>query len=247
MITIIKHIDIEGPGTLGDFLEYRSIPYQIIDLGEGERLPEDFANIDAVVVLGGPMNVDEEDKYPFLKQEDRFIKEILRREIPFLGICLGSQLLAKAAGARVVKSPVKEIGWYTIQLTPQGQQDPLFKNFKEDEPIYHWHGDMFEIPLTGQLLATAQGCPHQALKIGEKAYGIQFHVEVTDKSIKDWCEEYCQNDLPGRPEHAKSMLDDYARYQKEFLRQANTIYENFLGITKLGTAPYFSKVGTNNK
>ena len=230
MIYIIKHIDIEGPGTLGDYLDHKGIPYQIIDLGQGQSLPQDFAKMDAVIVLGGPMNVDEEGQYPFLKQEHLFIQEILKRNIPFLGICLGSQLLAKAAGARVVKSPVKEIGWYQIQLTPEGSKDPLFKNFKEAEPIYHWHGDMFEIPSNGKLLAIASGCPHQALKVGDNAYGIQFHVEVTDKSIKDWCEEYCQNDLPGRPEHAQSMRNDYARYQKSFLAQANTLYENFLEI-----------------
>ena len=104
------------------------------------------------------------------------------------------------------------------------------KGFNQDEPIYHWHGDMFEIPSSGKLLATADGCPHQALKIGSNAYGLQFHVEVTDKSIKEWCEEYCQNDLPGRPEHAESMLNDYKKYQVQFLAQANRLYENFLEI-----------------
>jgi GMP synthase-like glutamine amidotransferase len=162
---------------------------------------------------------------------------VLKHKIPFLGICLGSQLLAKAAGAKVVKSPVKEIGWYTIQLTKQGAQDPLFKGFKEEEPIYHWHGDMFQIPANGILLAVAEGCPHQALKVGENAYGLQFHVEVTDKSIKEWCEEYCENDLPGRPQHAQSMLDDYTRHQVRFLAQANRIYENFLGIVNRGQRP----------
>lgn len=230
MIFIIKHIDIEGPGTLGDFLEGKNIPYQIIDLGAGQPLPSDFSKMDAVVVLGGPMNVDEEHLYPFLKVENQFIQDILKYKIPFLGICLGSQLLAKAAGAKVVKSPVKEIGWYNVQLTKEGLQDPLFKDFKQDEPIYHWHGDMFEIPSQGKLLATAEGCPHQALKVGENAYGLQFHVEVTDKSIKEWCDEYCQNDLPGRPEHAESMLNDYEKYKKQFLAQANQVYENFIQI-----------------
>lgn len=233
MILIVKHIDIEGPGTLGDFLDEKRIPYRTIDLGAGESLPKDLSNIDAVVVLGGPMNVDEEDKYPFLQQENIFIQDVLRQETPFLGICLGSQLLAKAAGARVSRSPVKEIGWYKIQLTKEGQQDPLFQGFQENEPIYHWHGDMFQIPSNGTLLATAQGCPHQALKVGVNAYGLQFHVEVTDKSIQEWCEEYCQNDLPGRPEHAQSMINDYGRCQKQFIAQANRLYENFLSISKI--------------
>jgi GMP synthase (glutamine-hydrolysing) len=229
MILIIKHIDIEGPGTLGDFLETQGEPFRIVELGAGEELP-DPKIFKAVVVLGGPMNVDEEDRFPFLKPENDFIKEVLKAGIPFLGICLGSQLLAKAAGARVVKSPVKEIGWYQVQLTAEGQQDPLFKGFRPQDPIYHWHGDMFQIPSNGKLLATAQGCPHQALKVGDNAYGLQFHVEVTDRSIKEWSDEYAANDLEGRGNFAKSMMDDYWKYREVFEAQAKQLYQNFMSI-----------------
>jgi len=183
-----------------------------------------------VVVLGGPMNVDEEDKYPFLKPENDFIQGVLKKNISFLGICLGSQLLAKAAGAKVVKSPVKEIGWYEIELTAEGKQDPFFDGFRPQDPIYHWHGDMFNVPSNGKLLAKAPGCPHQALKVGDNAYGLQFHVEITDKSIKEWCDEYIANDLPGRLDHAQSMMEDYWKYKKSFDAQAQRIYQNFLGI-----------------
>ncbi len=230
MILIIKHIDIEGPGTFGDFLKNRGIPFKIVELGAGEDLPSSLDGIKAVVVLGGPMNVDEEDKYPFLKSENSFIQKVLAAQIPFLGICLGSQLLAKAAGAKVVTSPVKEIGWYSVELTEEGRQDPLFKGFSPKDPIYHWHGDMFHIPAQGKLLATAAGCPHQAMKVGKNAYGLQFHVEVTDKSIKEWCAEYAENDMPGRKEHAQSMIEDYWKHKAAFDRQAQTLYANFLNI-----------------
>jgi len=237
MILIIKHIDIEGPGTLGDFLNAQGEPFSIVELGAGEAIPEDLSVYKAVIVLGGPMNVDEEDRFVFLKPENEFIQKVLKAEIPYLGICLGSQLLAKAAGARVVKSPVKEIGWYQIQLTSVGVQDPLFKGFCESDPIYHWHGDMFEIPANGKLLASAQGCPHQALKVGKNAYGLQFHVEVTDKSIKEWCDEYCETDLPGRLDHAKSMMEDYWKYKELFDRQAQRLYKNFLEIINIKKDP----------
>ena len=230
MILIIKHIDIEGPGTLGDFLKSQGEPFQTIELGAGEPLPVSPSIFKAVIVLGGPMNVDEEDRFPFLKPENEFIQKVLKADIPYLGICLGAQLLAKAAGAKVVKSPIKEIGWYQIELTTDGKKDPLFNGFRESDPVYHWHGDMFQIPSNGKLLAQAQGCPHQALSVGRNAYGLQFHVEVTDKSIKEWCEKYCANDLPGRPQLAQSMMDGYWKYKKTFDVQAQRMYQNFLGI-----------------
>ena len=232
MILIIKHIDIEGPGTLGDFFKSQGEPFETIELGAGEILPSSPGKYKAVVVLGGPMNVDEEDRYPFLKPENDFIQKVLKEGVPFLGICLGSQLLAKAAGAKVVSSPVKEIGWYQIQICEVGKRDSLFDGFREEVPVYHWHGDMFQLPSNGRLLATAQGCPHQALKVGKNAYGLQFHVEVTDKSIREWCDEYCENDLAGRKDHAKSMMEDYWKYKKAFDAQAQRLYQNFLGIIK---------------
>ena len=233
MILIVKHIDIEGPGTLGDFLKAQGEPFRILELGAGEKPPVDPNAFKAVVVLGGPMNVDEEDRFTFLKPENDFIQKVLKENIPFLGICLGSQLLAKAAGARVVKSPVKEIGWYHIQLTAEGLKDPLFKGFNCEDPIYHWHGDMFQIPANGQLLASAPGCPHQALKVGKNAYGLQFHVEITDKSIKEWSDEYAANDLEGRGCLAKTMMDDYWKYKQSFDKQAQKLYRNFLGIVNV--------------
>lgn len=231
MILIIKHIDIEGPGTLGDFLRSHGEPFKTIDLGAGHPLPVSPSAFNAVVVLGGPMNVYEEDRYPFLKPENEFIRKVLDENVPFLGICLGSQLLAKAAGALVVKSPLKEIGWYNIQLTDEGKKDPFFSGLQCQDPVYQWHGDMFEIPAGGQLLATASGCPHQAFRAGKKAYGLQFHIEVTDRSIREWCDEYSVTDLPGRSEHARSMMDDYWKLKASFDAQALKIYKNFLNIS----------------
>ncbi len=229
-ILIIKHIDIEGPGTLGYFLKERQEPFRIVDLGAGEPLPQDPSLFQAIICLGGPMNVYEENKYPFLKFEHVFIQKVLQQGVPYLGLCLGSQLLAKAAGALVVRSPVKEIGWYTVRLTEEGCKDPLFRGFRESQPVYHWHGDMFHIPDSGRLLVMGDGCPHQALRVGENAYGLQFHVEVTDTSLREWCAAYSAVDLPSRQSHAQSMRDDYRKYQKDFDAQAYTLYANFLQI-----------------
>ena len=229
MIYIIKHIDIEGPGTLGDFLRKKNIKFKIIDLGAGEKLPKFAKDVDGVIILGGPMNVYEENKYPFLKEEDRFIKEVIAKEIPFMGICLGSQLLSKAAGASVVKSPVKEVGFFDVELTKEGQRDPLFAGLEDKINIYHWHEDMFNIPDDGKLLATANGCPHQAFKVGQCAYGLQFHVEVTDVSINEWATEYIKDHVELKIKMEK-MMADYQKKKGAFNKTAEQLYSNFLNI-----------------
>jgi GMP synthase-like glutamine amidotransferase len=136
------------------------------------------------------MNVYEEDHYPFLREEDLFIKEAIQRGKFVLGICLGAQLIAKALGAKVFKASLKEIGWYDIYLTMIGSKDPLFSNLPKTFPVFQWHGDTFEIPKGGKLIATSTSVPHQAFRYGDNAYGLQFHLEVTEKMIKEWMETY---------------------------------------------------------
>ncbi|MDP2653572.1 MAG: type 1 glutamine amidotransferase [Candidatus Omnitrophota bacterium] len=230
MILIIKHIGIEGPALLGDYLQERGIRSQVIDLGAGDALPLDSKAVDAVVVLGGPMNVDEEDRYPFLKPENIFIQNILKKRIPFLGICLGSQLLAKAAGAKVVKSPAKEVGWFDIQLTDAGKRDPFFNALAPELRVYQWHEDMFMIPAGGELLATAPGCPHQAFRVGENAYGLQFHCEITDRSITEWCDEYLKNHPRDLRIKKAGMLEEYRLKKAEYFKAARQMFGNFVKI-----------------
>ncbi len=233
MILFVKNIDIEGPETIGGYFKKKGFAVKTVGLDTGGSLPDDLGDVEAVVVLGGPMNVYEEDKYPFLKDEDVFIKKVLERRIPFLGICLGAQLLAKASGARVGRSPKEEIGFSTIQLTPEGQKDSLFQGVGTgldlSLQVFQWHGDMFEVPSKGQLLASSKDCPHQALKVGPCAYGFQFHIEITDKSIREWSEEYWK-DKPELAAKKKAMLEDYQKKKAQFIQVADKIYDNFLGI-----------------
>lgn len=230
---ILKHIDIEGPGTFGDFLKRKQIPWDTVELDKGGRLPEGPAGYGAVVVLGGPMNVYEEDKYPFLRQEDLFIKECLNLKIPYFGFCLGAQLLAKAAGARVVSSPAREVGWYKVALTGRGAADPLFKDHPGSFPVFQWHSDMFNIPQAGVLLATGSACPHQAFRIGENAYGLQFHIEITGQDIAAWCQAYACSDPLSAESGLESMFEGYALNREALRLQSETVYANFLSIVSL--------------
>lgn len=227
MILYIKHIDIEGPETLGDFFAAKGFDSLTVEMGLNEQdLPQSFDNIDAVIGCGGPMNVYEEEKHPFLKQENIFLQKVITQNIPYLGLCLGAQLLTKAGGGSVRKSPEKEIGWYNVELTDAGKQDSLFKGLAGQFAVFQWHEDMFDIPKEASLLASSPKCPYQAFRLGQRAYGLQFHVEVTRASIKEWYQGY----LPQDPQAGKRALELYDQKQKSFVSTAETIYENFLTI-----------------
>ena len=230
MILVIKHIDIEGPGTIETYFQKNGYELKTIDLARGDQLPENFLNIEAIVSLGGPMNVYEEEKYPFLKQEDKFLKFAMKEEIPLLGICLGSQLMTKACGAKVVKSPVKEVGWFKVKLNETAQNDSLFKGMNREFDVFHWHEDMFEIPKEAVFLATGSGCPNQAFRVGTCAYGVQFHIEVTEPIIADWCKAYFNSKDPGKQKKAKEMLAIYKEKKESFNKQSDVIYQNFAQV-----------------
>ena len=135
------------------------------------------------------MNVDETEKYPFLAAEIEWIRQAVAARLPVLGICLGSQLLAKACGAKVFSNPVKEIGWYVIQVTPEGEDDPLFGDCGRSIEVFQWHGDTFDLPPGAVHLAQSPLCKHQAFRVGESAYGLQFHMEMTAAMVDDWLAE----------------------------------------------------------
>ncbi|MBI3584926.1 MAG: type 1 glutamine amidotransferase [Nitrospinae bacterium] len=193
-VLMLKHISIEGGGTIEDYLVSNKWNIDKRELQDGDSVPSKL-DYDAILILGGPMNVYEEDKYPFLKDEDKLIKEAIKKEIPTLGICLGAQLIAKASGAKVTKNIVrqahqKEIGWYKVNLTDTGKKDSVFKGLGESFDVFQWHGDTFAIPEKGNLLSTAELCTNQALRVGKNIYGLQFHLEVTEDMIYKWIDSY---------------------------------------------------------
>ena len=188
-LLIVKHVDIEGPGLIEDCLRQEKIPFQVFSLESGSHLPK-LDTLTHLVILGGPMNVYEEDRYPFLIEEDLFIKEAIQRGKSILGICLGAQLIAKALGAKVSKASTKEIGWYDVSLTRIGSIDPFFSRLPKTFSVFQWHGDTFEIPHGAVLIATSSPVSHQAFRYGDNVYGLQFHLEVTQEIIRDWMDSY---------------------------------------------------------
>lgn len=229
MILFIKHVEIEGPETLGCFFAEQGYALKTVNLHDGDALPEELRGIDAVIPLGGPMNVYEEERYPFLKQEDAFLKKVLAARLPLLGICLGAQLLAKAAGGKVIRSPQQEIGWFTVDITPAGRNDPLFDNLPDPLEVFQWHGDMCVPPPKAVLLASSPACPVQAFRCGDNAYGWQFHAEITDKSIRDWSEDFPAEQSAKR----EAMLRRYSEIHGLFHEHGRRLCENFLKVMRV--------------
>jgi GMP synthase-like glutamine amidotransferase len=229
MILIIKHVEIEGPGLIGAFLLEKGFDIKVIELEKGERLFPNLEGIEAVIILGGPMNVYQEKEYPFLKEEDEFIRKLIDKGIPTLGICLGAQLIAKALGAKVEKAPQKEIGWYKVSLTPGGLKDPLFSGIEEEFFVFQWHEDQFQLPERAVLIATSQICKNQAFRYSQNIYGFQFHIEVTSEMIEEWFRVY-KEDEDLREIDLEQILDFASENKDRIHSLAEKVVSNFVRL-----------------
>lgn len=230
-VLIVKHVEVEGPGLIENRLNERKIPYQILSLQSNAHFPK-LDGLTHIVLLGGPMNVYEEDRYPFLKCEDLFIKEAIQRGKRILGICLGAQLIAKALGAKVYKAPVKEIGWYDLSLTEEGVRDPLFSPFPKTFPVFQWHEDTFDLPNAAKLIVTSSPVQNQAFRYGENAYGLQFHLEVTEEMIQEWMKDYEKEFEVGKSSHLskEDILKETKKRWADYSNQGIIFISRFLAF-----------------
>ena len=147
------------------------------------------------------------DDYPYIQREIQYIRDARERGQMVLGVCLGAQLIAKALGARVHANPVKEIGWAPVTFMPAAANDPLFAGLPEAETIFHWHSETFALPPGAELLASSDACRHQAFRVGNCIYGLQFHLEVTPFMIAEWCRE---DEACGDAREVTQPIDPYA-------------------------------------
>ncbi len=185
-LLVFQHVAHEILGTLDPVLRSHGFRIRYVNFGRHPDAQPNIEGYHGIVVLGGPMNVDETDNYPYLATEIRLLEQAVERGMPILGICLGAQLLARALGAQVRPNAEKEIGWYDVEPTREGLRDPLFSHFAADEKIFQWHGDTFDIPEGAVHLASAAACTNQAFRFGDCAYGLQFHLEVDAAMIERW-------------------------------------------------------------
>lgn len=183
-VLVLQHHPAENLGIIADALASAALAWQYVRVFDGHRVPDSMKGAGGVVVMGGPMGVYEQDRYGFLREEIALIKAALGEGKPVLGVCLGSQLLAAALGAKVSPGPEKEIGWYPVRLAPAAAGDALFGGLPPSFTACHWHGDVFEVPLGATALASSEKTACQAFRYGKIAWGLLFHLEFTAATIE---------------------------------------------------------------
>jgi GMP synthase (glutamine-hydrolysing) len=181
-VLVLQHADCEGPGILAGILAAANLNIRTVRGDLGESIPGELKDTAALVLMGGPMSVYEEARYPFLVDEIRLIESAVRAQVPVLGICLGSQILARALGTAVRGGLRKEIGWYPVYLEPAASGDLMFGEAPGHLDGFHWHGDVFDLPKGAARIARSDLTECQAFRY-QNAYGILFHMEVTKNSI----------------------------------------------------------------
>jgi len=230
-LLVFQHVPYEPLGTLD--AQFRDAGFRIryVNFARAGAAKVDVRRYSGLVVLGGPMSVNEADRYPHLALEMDALREAIAAEIPVLGICLGAQLIAASLGAVVRPNGVKEIGWSDVRRTAAASRDPLFRYFGRTERIFQWHGDTFELPQNAELLAETSVCRHQAFRYGQGVYGLQFHLEVDEALIRRWLgTPAMRRELAelGAAGHSDTILEQTQRHISRSMNLSQKVFAGFI-------------------
>jgi GMP synthase (glutamine-hydrolysing) len=206
-LVCVRHQETAPLGIIEDVLRSLSIEWSYLDAWERGAFPT-AAEISGLIVLGGEMNADQLDAYPFLRSVRNLMGEALSEGVPVLGVCLGAQIMTRALGAKVTPAPVREIGFLPVKATATGSSDPVLEPFAPESTVFQFHEDECELPTGCELLFEGTGVSVQAFRAGAAAYGVQFHFEVTGREIESWCDN--TPDLEG----------DWGATKREVMEQA---------------------------
>jgi GMP synthase-like glutamine amidotransferase len=234
---VFQHVAAEHPGSFREVMAAGDHTMHAVELDEGEKIP-DLAGFDALLVMGGPMDVWQEREHPWLVAEKAAIRNWVAAGKPYLGMCLGAQLLAEACGGKVrLMTAPPEVGMDTVQITP----DPIFAGIGEICPCFQWHGaEVVELPPGARLIATGEGCRVQGFVLGTNAYGLQFHMELTETTAQEWgaLPEYAAALEAVKGAGALPALQaEVANHIRSLQDAATRVFNNFLGVAARGPAP----------
>ena len=229
-ILILQHISCETPGIYEDILMEKGASIHRVEIDEGQQLP-DWRGFDAIMAMGGPMSVNNDVTLPWLTAEKRWVREAVLAGQPYWGVCLGIQLLAASLGARVYAGVRPEVGIMPVYLTSAAHDDAVFSGLPRELLTFQWHGETFDLPEGAVLLATSPAYPNQAFRWKKKAYGIQFHVEISADLAKQWSQVPAYRAALERVlgvGAATKVAGDVSREEKALHSYARSMFENWL-------------------
>ncbi|UCE72649.1 MAG: gamma-glutamyl-gamma-aminobutyrate hydrolase family protein [Nitrospiraceae bacterium] len=223
-VLIIKNIENEGPGTIEEFLREKGMAYSILNMNSCTAEIPDVKDYSHLVILGGPLAIYNIDNHPFLHFEAAITRAFIKSNKPVLGICLGAQMIAYAIGAHVYQGASPEVGWYKVNITAEGMNDPLMSslavNDRHHADVFQWHGDTFDLHKNAVRIASSDVFENQAFRYGDKVYALQFHIEVTPEMIREWFEKEEGYDVDAMVNQARELFPEYRK-------RAFAFYESF--------------------
>ena len=202
---ILQHVPFENSGSITSWLKAADYRITTTKFYQSTSLP-DPGDIDLLIIMGGPMSVNDEDKFPWLRLEKKFIRQIIESGKAVLGICLGAQLIASALGESVYPNRRKEIGWFAVQGV--AHENPAIFSLPSVVKVFHWHGETFDLPGEAVRLARSEACENQAFQIGERVIGLQFHLEITPQSAQAIVTNCRREILPSKFVQPEALIID---------------------------------------
>ena len=236
---VLQHIACEPPGVYEDVLNELGATIHRVELDEGDGLP-DWRQFDAIVAMGGPMSVNDEEELPWLRAEKVLIAEAVRADVPFFGACLGSQLLAASLGGEVEPGPAPEVGILPVFLTEAAKADPVFGSLPQALTTLQWHGDTFSLPEGAVLLASSPAYPNQAFRWGRSSYAVQFHLEVSREMAEEWARVPVYADALAAvlgPGSTTALVDELALRAEEMRAHGRQLFREWCRLVEIGDGP----------
>lgn len=234
-VLLLQHIACEPPGVYEDVLRERGARLHRVEVDAGDELP-DWREFSAIVAMGGPMSVNDDDAFPWLRDEKALVNQAVRESMPFWGVCLGVQLLAASLGARVYAGDEPEVGVLPVELTEEGRRDPVFAGLPPSTLALQWHGDTFELPSGAVRLAGSPAYPNQAFRF-DHAYGVQFHLEVSGEMAREWTGVSEYADALDRTIGSETMLAAVDASAAEMLEHGRALFARWLDFV-VRTSPF---------
>lgn len=228
---------VETFGVALPAVEEAGMPVTIWEALDGEPRPS-LDGVGGVVLFGSSYNVEHADEQPFIKDARELTLEAIDRGVPYLGVCFGAQMLAWSLDAPVMKAPVREVGFEPIHPTPAAADDPLISHLNEGDMEFQWHMDTFELPDAATLLATGDRVTNQAYRVGNRTWGLQFHLEIVRDELELWLQSFEQEDGPLETSWGKSadtIRAEADRYLDAHVQRGSEVFMRFAGLAAAAT------------